>query len=99
MNFVLRHRMHHLGRPSQSLSTLDNMGECYTRDRLRFGPEKTHKCVYQKQRSHPNVEQLVVQQIIEHTPTYLGVILDRTLIYSTHIAKCQSGDCSEKQMS
>ena len=60
--------------------TLDNTGEYYARNHLRVNTEKIQTCVIRTEKPTDSCKEL------EHTltPTYL--ILDITLIYSTHIA-------------
>ena len=67
-------------------STLSDIGEYYGRNHLRVNPEKIPTCVYHIRNRKPN--HLMVQHT--PTPTYLGVILDRTLIYNIHMANVKA---------
>ena len=86
---VLRHRMHHLRRPSTLSEALDSIGDYYEKNHLRANPDKTQTCVFHLRNRKAN-RQLNISwcgKKLEHTPSpiYLGVTLDRTLSYSTHI--------------
>ena len=66
---------------------------CY-QDHLRANPDKTQTCVFHLRNRKAN-RQLNISwcgKKLEHTPspTYLGVTLDRTLSYSTHITKVKA---------
>ena len=70
-------------------NTLANIDTYYARNHLHANKhgKDTDMCrsiPYPKQRSQPKAEHLMVRQRISAT---LGVIIDRTLSYSTHITK------------
>ena len=82
-------------------AALDSIGDYYEKNHLRANPDKTQTCVFHLRNRKAN-RQLNISwcgKKLEHTPSpiYLGVTLDRTLSYSTHIAKSEGEDCSKKQ--
>ena len=67
---------------------LDNIGEYYAGNHMR-----ANMCIpYPKQRSQPKDGFLWCRKELEYTitPTYMGIILDRTLSNSTHMANVKS---------
>ena len=70
-------------------AALDSIGDYYEKNHLRANPDKTQTCVFHLRNRKAN-SQLNISwcgKKLEHTPSpiYLGVSLDRTLSYSTHI--------------
>ena len=78
-----------------TLSTaLDSIGDYYEKNHLRANPDRTQTCVFHLRNRKAN-RQLNISwcgKKLEHTPSpiYLGVTLDRTLSYSTHITKVKA---------
>ena len=72
---------------------LDDIGEYHDRNHLRAKQEKIQTCIY---RIQPIAPHLVLRKRHTSTPTYLGVILDRTLRYSTHITKIKEEEEEKK---
>ena len=75
-------------------AALDSIGDYYEKNHLRANPDKTHTCVFHLRNRKAN-RQLNISwcgKKLEHTPSpiYLGVTLDRTLSYSTHITKVKA---------
>ena len=73
-------------------AALDSIGDYYEKNHLRAKPDKT--CVFHLRNRKAN-RQLNISwcgKKLEHTPSpiYLGVTLDRTLSYSTHITKVKA---------
>ena len=73
---------------------LDSIGDYYEKNHLRANPDKTQTCVFHLRNRKAN-RQLNISWCgnkLEHTPSpiYLGVTLDRTLSYSTHITKVKA---------
>ena len=88
---VLRHRMHHLRRPNQP-SAQHYTALATTTRRTICVPTQT--CIFHLRNRKAN-RQLNISwcgKKLEHTPSpiYLGVTLDRTLRYSTHITKVKA---------
>ena len=83
------------GLPQSTLSAaLDSIGDYYEKNHLRANPDKTQTCVFHLRNRKAN-RQLNISwcgEKLEHTPSpiYLGVTLDRTLSYSTHIMKVKA---------
>ena len=75
-------------------AALDSIGDYYEKNHLRANPDKTQTCVFHLRNRKAN-RQLNISwcgKKLEHTPSpiYLGVTLDRTLSYSTHITKVKA---------
>ena len=75
-------------------AALDSIGDYYEKNHLRANPDKTQTCVFLLRNRKAN-RQLNISwcgKKREHTPSpiYLGVTLDRTLSYSTHITKVKA---------
>ena len=75
-------------------AALDSIGDYYEKNHLRANPDKTQPCVFHLRNRKAN-RQLNISwcgKKLEHTPSpiYLGVTLDRTLSYSTHITKVKA---------
>ena len=75
-------------------AALDSIGDYYEKNNLRANPDKTQTCVFHLRNRKAN-RQLNISwcgKKLEHTPSpiYLGVTLDRTLSYSTHITKVKA---------
>ena len=75
-------------------AALDSIGDYYEKNHLRANPDKTQTCVFHLRNRKAN-RQLYISwcgKKLEHTPSpiYMGVTLDRTLSYSTHIAKLKA---------
>ena len=73
---------------------LGSIGDYYENNHLRANPDKTQTCVLHLRNRQAN-RQLNISRCgkkLEHTPSeiYLGVTLDRTLSYSTHITKVKA---------
>ena len=70
------------------------IGDYYIRNQLRANPDKTQTCAFHLRNREAKTELKVSWdgKKLEHTPTpvYLGVILDRTLSYSSHVAKVKT---------
>ena len=69
-------------------AALDIIGY-YEKNHLRANPDKTQTCVFHLRNRKANRQLNIERKKLEHTPSpiYLGVTLDRTLSYSTHITK------------
>jgi hypothetical protein len=81
---------------------LDELTPYYERNYLRANPSKTQVCAFHL-RNREAKRQLKVTwsgTTLEHceTPVYLGVTLDRTLSYKTHIEKTRSKVCSRNNI-
>ena len=75
-------------------AALGSIGVYYEKNHLRANPNKTQTCVFHLRNRKGN-RQLNISwcgKKLEHTPSpiYLGITLDRTLSYSTHIAKVKA---------
>ena len=75
-------------------AALDSIGEYYEKNHLRANPDKTQTCVFHLRNRKAN-RQLNISwcgKKLEDTPSpiNLGVTLDRTLSYSTHITKVKA---------
>ena len=75
-------------------AALDSIGDYYENNHFRANPDKTQTCVFHLRNRKAN-RQLNISwcgKKPEHTPSpiYLGVTLDRTLSYSTHITKVKA---------
>ena len=75
-------------------AALDSIGDYYEKNHLRANPDKTQTCVFHLRNRKAN-RQLNISwcgKKLEHNPSpiYLGVTLDRTLSYSTHIPKVKA---------
>lgn len=70
---------------------LETLGQYYHRNHLKPNPSKTQVCVFHLCNKQVNRKIKVKCQgeFLEHcnTPTYLGVIIDRTLAYKNHCEK------------
>ena len=68
-------------------AALDSIGDYYEKNHLRANPDKTQTCVFHLRNRQLNISWCGKK--LEHTPSpiYLGVTLDRTLSYNTHITK------------
>ena len=75
-------------------TALTAIGDYYIRNQLRANPDKTQTCAFHLRNREAKTELKVSWdgKKLEHTPTpvYLGVILDRTLSYSSHVAKVKA---------
>ena len=75
-------------------AALNSIGDYYEKNHLRTNPDKTQTCVFHLRNRKAN-RQLNISwcgKKLEHTPSsiYLGVTLDRTFSYSTHITKVKA---------
>ena len=75
-------------------AVLDSIGDYYEKNHLRANPDMTQTCIFHLRNRKAN-RQLNISwcgKKLEHTPSpiYLGVTLDRTLSYSTHITKVKA---------
>ena len=75
-------------------AALDSIGDYYEKNHLCANPDKTQTCIFHLRNRKAN-RQLNISwcgKKLEHTPSpiYLGVTLDRTLSYSTHITKVKA---------
>jgi len=75
-------------------SALSNIGDYYDRNHLRANPDKTQTCAFHL-RNREAKRELSIEwcgKKLKHmpTPVYLGVILDRTLSYSSHVQKVKA---------
>ena len=75
-------------------AALDSIGDYYEKNHLRANPDMTQTCIFHLRNRKAN-RQLNISwcgKKLEHTPSpiYLGVTLDRTLSYSTHITKVKA---------
>ena len=75
-------------------AALESIGDYYEKNHLRANPDKAQTCVFHLKNRKAN-RQLNISwcgKKLEHTPSpiYLGVTLDRTLSYSTHITKVKA---------
>ena len=81
---------------------LDNIVKYYARNHLRANLEKTQTCVFHIRNREANRKLNIswCSKELEHTPTptYLGVILDRTLSYSIHIAKVKGNTAARNNV-
>ena len=72
-------------------AALDSIGDYYEKNHLRANPDKTQIRVFDLRNRKTNIQLNIswCGKKLEHTPSpiYLGVTLDRTLSYSTHITK------------
>ena len=75
-------------------TALTAIGDYYIRNQLRANPDKNQTCAFHLRNREAKTELKVSWdgKKLEHTPTpvYLGVILDRTLSYSSHVAKVKA---------
>ena len=75
-------------------TALTAIGDYYIRNQLRANPDKTQTCAFHLRNREAKTELKVSWdgKKLEHTPTpvYLGVILDRTLSYSSQVAKVKA---------
>ena len=83
-------------------AALDSIGDYYEKNHLRANPDKTQTCVFHLRNRKAN-RQLNISwcgKKLEHTPSpiYLGVTLDRTLSYSTHIAKVKAKSAARNKV-
>ena len=72
-------------------AALDSIDDYYEKNNLRANPDKTQTCVFHLRNRKAN--RSWCGKKLEHTPspsTFLGVTLDRTLSYSTHITKVKA---------
>ena len=75
-------------------AALYSIGDYYGNNHLRANPDKTQTCVFHRTNRKAN-RQLNISwygKKLEHTPSpiYLGITLNRTLSYSTHITKVKA---------
>ena len=75
-------------------AALDRIGDYYEKNHLRANPDKTQTCVFHlwKRKTNRQLNISWCGKKLEHisSPIYLGVTLDRTLSYSTHITKVKA---------
>ena len=69
---------------------------------MRANPDKTQTCVFHLRNRKAN-RQLNISwcgKKLEHTPSpiYLGITLDRTLSYSTHITKVKANTAARNNV-
>ena len=73
-------------------AALDSIGDYYEKNHLRANPDKTQTYHPRNRKANRQLNISWCEKKLEHTPSpiYLGVTLDRTLSYSTHITKVKT---------
>ena len=70
---------------------LDNLSSYYNANHLRANPSKTQVCAFHLKNMHSNRKLKISWNgtVLEHcdNPVYLGVTLDRSLTFKTHVTK------------
>ena len=73
-------------------AALDSIGDYYEKNHLRANPDKTRVFHLRNRKANRQLNISWCGKKLEHStsPIYLGVTLDRTLSYSTHITKVKA---------